>query len=270
MCGAAFLSACHDPTLNLDQTNAPRIVSTSLCGDGYVIEQTPAANIVALSWQADHDLSTASPDLRQRPKAWDSPERLLALRPDLVVFGPGEGRQHQTLLERNQIATISLQWGEDFKSIRDNQAMIGEALDTLGVKRKTRMVSLPTVPKSFPSYQVLYLSSSGATAGTGTYINTAIEAAGGLNIMTQKGWFTPDPETIISLKPDLIITSFFAESYASVNQAGMRNPIYQKLLQTVPTVHIDGKHWPCAGPNLGIAVQEIHSALSNLNGGQNE
>lgn len=240
-----------------------RVVSTSLCGDSYVLSMLDTSNLVALSWQSNDPLSNAPQTLREAPKAWDDAERLLALRPSLVIFGAGEGRIAKPLLDKAGIAHVNIIWGESFDDIETNYKSLSKALHLPYAQNQYPQEPLrDEVDTARPS--VLYLSSAGGTAGAGTYIDAGITKAGGENIITRAGWYTPDPETIAALHPDLIITSFFKDGYASVNQAGLRNRLLQTKIQTTPTINIPGKLWPCAGPGLFTATAMIETAIEDL------
>lgn len=235
-----------------------RVVSTSLCGDSYVLGLVPKSSIAALSWQSDDILSAAPISMRGRPKAWDDPERLLALTPTLVVFGAGEGHISKPILGKAGISYLNIEWGEDFASIRNNETALAKAAHLKPPRRE-----LPQQLSRHPP-TVLYLSSAGATAGPGTYIDEVIRTAGGENIITKPGWHTPDPENFVILKPDLIITSFFKDGYASVNETGLRNKVLQDKIKSTPHINIPGKLWPCAGPGLYEATNRIADAIAGL------
>ena len=236
----------------------PRIVSTSLCGDAYVLEKTPHDHIAALSWQSGDALSSAPLELRQLPKANDDIERLLALNPSLVVFGPGDGLKAAPILKKAGVETISICWGENINDVNANRQKLARGI---GYQIENEVV---TTPMFINPPQVLYISRAGGTAGTGTYVNAAIEAAGGLNIIKSPGWYTPDPETLVGLVPDLIITSFFDQGYESINATGMRHRLVQEKLNSTPTVDIPGSLWPCAGPGLSDATTIIMNAINEL------
>ncbi|MBL4869713.1 MAG: ABC transporter substrate-binding protein, partial [Robiginitomaculum sp.] len=195
--------------MGTNEATPKRVVSTSLCGDSYVLWLVPETNIAALSWQADDHVSNAPQNMRGLSKAWDDIERLLTLKPDLVVFGAGEGRIAKPLLDKAGISYVNMNWGEDFATIDKNRKALAQAAHLQPLKIET----VQRLPRGTP--KVLYLSSSGATAGPNTYVDEVISAAGGINIITKTGWHTPDPENLVTLKPDLIVTSFFKDSYAS-------------------------------------------------------
>ena len=243
---------------NPAEATPKRVVSTSLCADTYVLDAVDTTRIQALSWQAGDALSTAPENLRIKPKAWDDIERLLALKPDLVVFGPGEGRAAQPLLDKMGIAHISLNWVEDFKGISKNQTLLAQALGQIPPP------SPNLAETSTPKTKVLYLSSSGATAGAGTFVDAAIGRAGGENIITKPGWFTPDMESLFGLSPDLIVTSFIKDGYASINENTKRHFVIRDMINKTPHINVPGKLWPCAGPRLFDASQIIAKALADI------
>jgi iron complex transport system substrate-binding protein len=240
-----------------DAPETPRIVSTSLCGDSYVLDMVPDEHIAALSWQADDLVSKAPLHLRKRAKAWDDIERLLALNPTLVVFGPGEGAGAKPLLEQAGINTLKIEWAGPTCSIECNI----EKLKDAGYEASYRQA--PAAIAVNPP-NVLYLSRAGGTAGPGTYVDEAITAAGGLNMIKTGGWFTPDPETLVSLAPDLIVTSFFEQGYESINANGMTHSLMRDKLKTTPNVNVPGALWPCPGPGLNDATALIADAIDGL------
>ncbi len=246
-----------------DDRGHPRIVSTSLCGDAYVLSMIAHENIAALSWQSGDKLSNAPQSLRHTPKTRDDAEILLALAPTLVVFGPGEGITAKPLLDKAKIKYVSLQWGEDFKTITANRKMLNFAASGAGSNLGKIQSDAGTMSKK-SGVKILYLSASGATAGPGTYIDAAIRRAGGINIMTTPGWHTPDIEALVGLEPDLVITSFFKDGYASVNGAGLNNKVLQDKISKTAHVNVPGKLWPCAGPGLYAATDIIAKAVEGL------
>jgi len=250
-CGAEI---SKDTTNNVGQN---RVVSTSLCGDSYVLSMMQAEDIAALSWQSGGGLSTAPNSFKNKPKAHDDVETLLALDPTLVVFGPGEGAVAKPILGKRGIEIVNLTWGEDFEVVITNQKQLNDAAKPQKVPAYAGMM-LDRQPS------ILYLSASGGTAGPGTYVDAAIRAAGGTNIITTGGWHTPSIESLVSLEPDLIVTSFFKDGYASVNSAGLRNKVLQDKIKSIPQIDIPGKLWPCAGPGLYEATGIIKTAIEGL------
>ena len=245
-----------------------RIASTSLCGDAYLLALAPE-KVAALSWQSRDALSRAPEDMPALPQAWDNTERLLSLSADFILFGSGEGKTAQKYLAKTDKRSVNLSWGEDFENVFTNLTNIGEAIgEPKQAKRKIdsikiRLSKLADDP-NLEKPKILYLSRSGGSAGPGTLVDAAITAAGGQNIMSKSGWFTPDPEYLISLQPDLIITSYFDDGYESVNAVPLRNKTVREFINRHERLDIPGHIWPCAGPHLVEAAEMIHEKLGSM------
>ena len=89
----------------------------------------------------------------------------------------------------------------------------------------------------------------------------AITAAGGENIVQAPGWQTLDPETLITLSPDIIMTSFFNSGYESVQAKAIRHTVLVGFIASRPVIDIPGPLWPCAGPDLIDAAELIADGL---------
>ena len=239
------------------------IGSTSLCGDSYLLAMAPD-QITELSWQSRSALSYANPTQRTLPQLWDEAEVLATSKSNVILFGSGEGVQAKRLGIKSQ----TLEWGEDFGSIIRNADLIADAFDvpdTISHDLKHRLHDLEErTERRSEKPKVLYLARSGGSAGPGTFVDAAITAAGGDNVIKTQGWVSPDPEIILGLKPDLIVTSYFKNGYESVNAAGTRNKAVSKFIARYPRADIDGALWPCAGPRLIEAAETIASALDKL------
>ena len=250
-------------TSTAQASDTPTIASTSLCGDTYLQALAPN-HITALSWQSRSPLSRATPAQRQLPQLWDDPEVLVRSEADIILFGSGEDRVGDSL----ETKTIRLSWGEDFNSLFTNAKAIEQALNIntgMGEKWDRRIKALNHRAKARSvKPKILYLSRSGGSAGTGTLVDAAITAAGGVNVAKAQGWFTPDPEHIIAYEPDLIITSYFKNGYESVQSTAVRNKVIQRFISRHPSIEIDGNLWPCAGPGLIEAAELISDAIDKL------
>jgi len=243
------------------------IASTSLCADSYVLALAGPERISALSWQAGHAVSAAPGWARDLPRAWSDAERLYTLSPGLTVFGTGEGGRTQRLLARTGLESFELAWANDFDGVRDNLRALGERiggearaaaaiaeLDARLERLETRTAARGRRPR------VLYLSASGATAGAGTYVDEAIRAAGGVNVMADagvNGWPRSDPETVLGVEADIVLTSFFAEGYASTYNHARHHAAYRLVLEERPNGTVPAGDWMCAGPRLIDAAERI-------------
>ena len=207
------------------------------------------AEIAALSWQSDGPLGSGW----QGPKASVGIERLVAMQPEMLLLGPGESVD-ETLLPDTRI--VSLEWAEDWQGVQRNVSGISEGVG----EGRSKVEQIGDRPAETGRPRVLYLSRAGGTAGPGTYVDEAIRLAGGANIVSEPGWFTPDPEWVVAQEPDVIVTSFF-DAYESVNAPAVRNRAVARFIADHPRIDVPGRMWPCAGPGLTHVVETISENL---------
>jgi len=243
------LVSCGSPDTELPDD---AIVSTTLCADGY-LHALPELEprLAALSWQSRSALSRAPDHLRALPQADNDPERRLNWAESTQISSAGGS------------GDIDLDWGEDFETVWKNLALLSSTLDVSDPTNvfKSRLIAIDK-PATAP--RILYMDRSGATAGPGTFVNAVIEAAGGENVIENPGWQSPDTETLIRLQPDIILTSFMGSNYAGVNDRTLRHAALDTKIQSLPRIDIPGKLWPCAGPGLIEAAEQLSQAMAKL------
>lgn len=246
---ATLLSSCIDSQGKLPE-NA--IVSTSLCADGYlhsIPELEP--RLAALSWQSRSKLSLTPEHLRHLPQAGNDPETLVKWRQTIQISSAGGQGQ------------FNLSWGEDFETVWKNFALLSAQLNVKNPSGELR-ARLDAIEKPRHRSRILYLDRSGATAGPGTFVDAVIAAAGGVNMIEKPGWQSPDPETLISLSPDVIVTSFMDSDYFGANDRTSRHAALASKIDSLPVIDIPGRYWPCAGPGLIEATERLNRALLQL------
>lgn len=250
---------------------AGRIASASLCADAYVLALAEPDQLLALSWQVDQPVSVAPDWARSLPQAWPDAERLLRLDPDLTVFAAGEAGRVGAMLDRAGIAWVELAWASDFDGVRANLQTVGARLDRSDTAERViqamdRRLSVlrDRTGQRAGQPRILYLSSSGGSAGSGTYVDAAIRAAGGINVVAEQGgvgWTRSDPEFALTMDADILLTSFFRDGYASTFNRAVHHSAYRHLLDIWPRVDIPSGDWPCAGPRLVDAAERIANAI---------
>lgn len=253
-----------------------RIASADLCADAYVFALADPDSIHAVSWQAGQTVSSAPDWALDRPRASADAERLIALGPDLVVFGPGGAGDAAGLLERASLSYTVLQWGETLEVVTSNLRQLGEILNrqreaqTLIENLHDRRDALTARAEARgvrPS--VFYLSVTGGAAGAGTLVDEAIKLAGGENAAAEAGatgWLPADAEWAFRVEPDLIVTSYFIDGYATRSNIGARHAAFQRLLRDRSRVDVPAPAWSCAGPALMDAAEQIADELDLLAG----
>lgn len=237
--------------------DAPKIGSTSLCGDAYLRALMPE-QIAALSWQSRDPVSRANEAEKTLPQIWDEPELLLASGLDMIVFGPGEGARSADFIS----SSVRLNWGEEFAAVKSNFQQLGDRLNVNAgpIIRDIEMRLLRLKPPTLKP-KILYLDRSGGSAGSGTFVDAVIKAAGGENLISQPSWSKPDAEFLLGLSPDLILTSYFDDGYESVNAQPLRHQALQDYIARHERLEIPGSLWPCAGPGLVEAAELLNEKI---------
>ena len=231
-------------------------------------------DVAALSWQVDQPVSAAPVWAQQLPQAWPDAERLLTLAPDYVIFGAGDGGRTAALLNRAGHTSFELAWGEDFDSVRGNMTALGAYLGqeteaaswVSSLDGRIRLLGERAAVRSADP-GIVYLSSSGGSAGAGTYVDAAIRAAGGRNVVADAGavgWTRGDPEFALTLEADIVLTSYFVDGYASTFNRGARHAGYDRLIERAERHDITSGDWPCAGPRLIDAAEAIADILDQF------
>ncbi len=247
----------------LDISTAPQtIASTSLCGDSYVQAFAPDL-ISALSWQSRSRLSLGSEAQKKLPQMNASPESVLSKKDSLILLGPGESMPfHEHLPHKYELS-----WVETFDGVVQNAKDLSETLNLSTEKIEAwdeavnsltahnDRISLKLKPK------ILYLTPSGGSAGSNTFVDAVIKAAGGININTAIGWHSPGIETLIQYDPDIILLSFVESDYHT--RSNIMTPVIAQYLEDRKIVTIDGAYWPCAGPGLLNATQILQEGVLN-------
>lgn len=252
------------------------VASASLCADAYLFALLEPDEIQAVSWQVDEPVSAAPAWARDYPRAWADAERLYHLSAAQVVFGPGEGSSLGPMLAQAGMETVHLRWGEGFEAVRENLRLLGQAFGredraAREIARLDRRLALLTERAQQRSvrWRVFYLPSSGGSAGDSTYVHAAITAAGGENVVAANGatgWTRSDPEHVLGLSADVVVTSFFENGYEGWLNRARYHAAYRRMLETEARVEIPSGYWPCAGPHLIDAAERIADALDALEG----
>jgi iron complex transport system substrate-binding protein len=95
----------------------------------------------------------------------------------------------------------------------------------------------------------LYLSAGGAVAGSGTMMQSVIEAAGGRNVHEGESWSVLPLERLIEMPPAVIALGFFDHGRSLVNpwlpsrHPALRNALARAETVTLPTAAISCEAW---------------------------
>jgi len=173
----------------------PRVASLNLTADELLVEMLPPERLVAVTrWADDPDMSNVAgriPATASRLPRADL-ERLISLRPDLVVVSEYTDADFLRLLEKSGLRHHRMSGLDTLEGIRAAIVDLGRAVGTeaaaarLVARYDAVFAELTRRLAGAPRPRVLYWGDP-HTAGAGTAIGSLIEAAGGTNVGRELG-----------------------------------------------------------------------------------
>lgn len=195
-----------------------RVASLNLTADELLVEMLPADRLVAVTrWADDPEMSCVAgrvPKAAERMPRADL-ERLIVLRPDLVVVSEYTDADFLHLLEKSGLRHHRLSGLGSLPGIRGAILGLGDAVGTPGpaqrlVGRMDRVLGdLRGRLSGAPRVRVLYWADP-HTAGGDTAFGSLIEAAGGSNVARELGLRGIVPiagERAFSADPDVFLVT---------------------------------------------------------------
>jgi len=215
---------------------AARVASLNLAADEVLVELLPPGRLVSVTRWADapetsNIVGRVPPSVYRFQKA--DMERLVALRPDLVVVSEYTDADFMDLVQRSGMRIHRMQGLSSLAGIRLAILELGRAV---GADEKARglvarydatLAELGRRLAGAPRKRLLYWS-SGMTAGEGTAIGSLIEAAGATNLGRELGVEGIAPvgaERAFVAEPDAILVGTWPLAEESVKE----HPLLSKL-----------------------------------------
>jgi ABC-type Fe3+-hydroxamate transport system substrate-binding protein len=213
-----------------------RVASLNLAADEVLIELLPPERLVSVTRWADapetSNIAGRVPASVYRFEKADM-ERLVALRPDLVVVSEYTDADFLDLVQRTGMRVHRMQGLSSLPGIRQAILDLGHAVGadaaaaTLVARYDARLAELARRLAGAPRKRLLYWS-SGMTAGAGTAIGSLIEAAGAINVgreLRVEGLAPVGAERAFAADPDAILVGTWPQAEDSVRQ----HPLLSRL-----------------------------------------
>lgn len=246
-------------------TNAgERIVSIDYCADQMLLGMVDRSRIGAVSADVASDPDFALPLSRGIPRIRPDVERVLALRPTLVVRSYGGGPRFEAAMERAGVRLFTLPYAASLDDIDASLATAGAALGAEARANALRRELAQTraaaerVTGGRSSSRALYVTPGDVTTGPGSLIAEVLAAAGYSSIETRPGWHRLPLEQLALDKPEIVVRAFFespAHRQDRWSAAGHRALI--KALRDVPQVTVSGSELACGNWRAGQALRRI-------------
>jgi iron complex transport system substrate-binding protein len=214
------------------------------------------------------------------PSAGDSEstdwELLGTLHPDKILIQSSPDRIPAGFRDRTGGLGITIVdcWPLDrlsdvYARITDIAAALGESTsaDALNKSIRSRLDALARKSAARPHVSVLLVvdDSEVMVAGPGTFLNDLLQAAGGVNAAppSRELFFTLDPETLMSLKPDVVLLLLPSASPAAVDLAKKNFQRYTNMPAVVHN-HVIGMTDPdllIPGPRVADIAESFAAVL---------
>lgn len=242
---------------------AQRVISLDYCADQYVVGLLDRERILRVSPHATATYSWVRERAEGLPSVRPSAEDVLVLQPDLVVRSYGGGPRAGEFLAKAGIPVVQVPYVHDIAGAQRSVEAMGEALGVpergraLATQMAQRLAALASAASS-DGPSVLYLPSSGVSAGPGTLIDEMIRTAGLRNFQRKAGWHPIPLERMAYEKPEVIALAFVGERDPIVDAwSPATHPVARRQVRELTTVRLDSSWVACGGWFLVEAVEAL-------------
>jgi iron complex transport system substrate-binding protein len=253
----------------------PRVVSLNLCTDqllvaladpGQIIGLSPFAGDAARSWDAEKG--------KQYPLLSGGAEDVLVRKPDFVVAGTFTRRATLEFLKDKGIPVVEFDIPRSMDDVKAQITKMGgivghSARAELELRSLNAAISKARQAASQKSYRVLALSPRGWTSGRDSLMDSLLATVGLLNAAQELGFGSggfASLETIVSLKPDLLLVSRDGHHVESNGEAFLLHPALQRFYPLSKRIVIPEKLTVCGGPLLAEALDRLVLELERFDG----
>jgi iron complex transport system substrate-binding protein len=237
-----------------------RVASINLCTDQIALLLLPRERIASVSFLADDPaLSFAAPLARGIPKNRAQAEEILAVAPDLVLADIYANQAAAGLLRH---AGLPLWFHTPAATQADIETTWRAAGEVLGVapraseliEQMTRRLAAVTAQKSQTA--AIFFPNAWAM-GSGTLADSALRAAGYRNAVSGSGYAAYSLETLLQLKPEVLVLP--REDTPTFSQAAalLDHPAARGLWPAERRINLPGHLLICGGPFFADAVERL-------------
>ena len=268
---ALFLAAFH-PAM-ADAANPPRIASINLCTDQLLMALADPQQILGLSpFSRDPMQSWDAVRAAQFPKLSGEAEDVLILKPDIVVAGDYTKRTTRELLKDKGLRVEEFSFARSLDEVKGQMRRMGDlvqhadrAADNIA-KLDAAIANARKAAANKP-YRVLVLSRRGWVTGGDSLANSLLQAVGLKNAAGDLGFEFggfASLETIINLKPDLLLVADNANVAQDEGQAFLLHPALEKFYPALRRIVLPERMTVCGGLMLVEALKKLTSELERV------
>lgn len=265
----AALALCH-LLVRPAFASEPGLVSIDFCADQYLLALADRADIQAVSFEAPLARSYHRERAKGLPTVRGSLEELLMMRPKKVLRTWRGGPRAGKILDAAGISSFqppfAYSLASNFETFLAVGAEIGRSAEAeaLVESQKKRLRALEAQPRS--ALKAVYMTPSGFTAGTGTFVDSIIKLAGFDTVSEGAGirsWASLPLEKMVLSPPDFVVASFFGDDDVLVSYwSSGRHGVADRMMANLPTIHIPSDYLSCSGAFSVDAAEFIRAEAS--------
>ncbi len=249
-----------------------RVISLDYCADAHLVAVAAPGQIAALSAEADAPYAWTAGRYQQIARLPRRAEEILRLHPDLAVTTAGAADVAR-LLEKIGVPVVRLGYLAQIPDSLDALRRLGERLGRREAAARVithtrrRMAAL-AARAGHPDHHLpaIYLTPSGVTTGSGTYLDALMRLAGLENVLARRGiagWYRLRLEDYPRLEDVAVVVTSFFETRRG-HREGWRvstHPLARRWLARRRIVRVPARLWGCAGFYAVAAAEHIRAAL---------
>ena len=230
-------------------------MSIDFCADQYLLALAERSEIQAVSFEAMGPQSYYGARAKGLETVTGAMEEILLMRPNMVLRTWKGGPRAKDIMDAAGISSFQPPYAYSLASNFETLLAVGEKIgkrqeaEALVAARKSSLAGLRANPRS--PLRALYMTPSGFTAGTGTFVDDIIKLAGFDTVAEDadiRSWALVPLEKMVVSPPDFIVAAFFGDSDVHVSHwSSGRHGVSKRLIANLPTIHIPSHYLSCSG-----------------------
>ena len=251
----------------------PRVASINLCTDQLLMTLADPAQILGLSpFSRDPSQSWDAVKAARFPRLSGEAEDVLILKPDIVVAGDYTKRITRELLKDKGLRVEEFTYPRSLDEVKDQMRRMGDLVQHADrasdeIAKLDAAITEAHNAAAQKNTRVLVLSRRGWVTGGDSLANSLLNAAGLKNAAGDFGFAFggfASLETIISLKPDLLLVSDNANVAEDEGQAFLLHPALEKFYPASKRIALPERLTVCGGPMLAEALKQLTAELQRV------
>ena len=269
---AAFSVVQANGDAKTGDASSPGFVSIDFCADQFLLALADKSDIQAVSFEGPLPRSFYADRAQGLATVRGVMEEILLMRPRLVLRTWRGGPRATEIMDSASIASFQPPFAYSIESNLDAFLVVGEKLGQTAraekyvAAQKQRIAALRVLPKS--AAKAVYMTPSGFTAGTGTFVDNIIKLAGFGSVAAEAGiisWAPLPLEKIVLSPPDFVIAAFFGDDDVLVSHwSSGRHGVYKRLMGDLPVINIPSSYLSCSGAFAADAAEFIRAEADKL------